>query len=98
MSVCLGITTRRPKDCPHYSKTPDCSDGKRCGRRPIFDSQFRVDLLEVLIDRAWAEIQDVADIPARFATSDPGQNFGFPQSEKQLLLEHRFVRITELEA
>jgi hypothetical protein len=53
----------------------------------------------MLVHRAWADVEDIADLPIGFSAADPQQHWCLPRRQRQALLYPHFVtsaRIGEL--
>src|SRR5262249_15087879 len=69
-----------------------------CGRGACLDAELRVDVLEMLLDRAAGGAQDAGDVPAGLTLRDPRQDLSLASSEAerpQRVRRHRMVLLFE---
>src|SRR6185312_4355034 len=67
------------------------SDGAGGGGGAVLDAQLDENLLEMLVDRARADVEDFSDLAVGFTAAQPEEHFRFAAGELQRLLQELLV-------
>src|SRR3954467_14953212 len=74
-------------------RIPSCRIRRnRRSRSPVLDAELGVDLLEMLVDRARAQAQNLRDVAVGLALAEPGQHLAFAGGEAKLAGEFGWRR------